>query len=129
MSVGVAFIPRTVPAQTLQCSSVFEPLGDEPLAGVDIDLPEWPIADIYELMRRLRRNDDDLPRLPLECLRANGKERAALLDDEDLFLGMLVQLRSPSRWEINPDEGDAAIPVQVALELVAADAFANIIPV
>jgi len=96
---------------------------------VDIDLPERPLADIYELMRRLRRNDDDLPRLPFERLRANGKERAALLDNEDLFIRMLVQLRSPSRREINPNEGDVTIPVQIALELVVADAFANIIPV
>lgn len=41
--------------------SVFEPFGDELLAGMDIDLPERSLADMHELVGRFRRNDDDLP--------------------------------------------------------------------
>ncbi len=87
----------------LECP-LFEPDSDEPIAGVDIYLTQAPLANVGELVRRLRRDDDDLPRLPFERLAANGEERSPCEDDKYFFIGMLVQPNTFVGFHLYPEE-------------------------
>jgi hypothetical protein len=66
---------------SLECL-LFQPVGDKPLAGVNIHLTQASVANVDELVWRLRRDDDDLSRLPFERLVANGEERSPFEDDK-----------------------------------------------
>jgi hypothetical protein len=80
-----------------ETGSVFEPLGDEPFARVYVYLPKGSVAGVDELVRDAGRHHDYLATARLDDV-VSGRERdAALLYDEDLLVGMPVQLRAEPR--------------------------------
>src|SRR5215218_1098778 len=98
--------------------SIFEPLGNETLAGVYVYLPEPPCAGVHEPVRHAGWHHHDLAAIRLDDV-ISGRERdGALLDHEDLLVGMPVQLRAASRRRVYHDERDTGIMV-VSLELVS----------
>src|SRR5215216_4602816 len=98
--------------------SVFEPLGDEPFARVYVYLPEPSGARVDELVRHVGRHHHYLATARLDGVVSGSERDAALLYDEDLLVGMPVQLRAASRRRVYHDERDAGITVMVTLELV-----------
>src|SRR5215210_4581866 len=96
--------------------SVYEPLADEPFAGVDVHLSKPLLAGVHELVRNAGGHDHYLPTLHLDLLVANGKGGDALLHNEDLLVGVPVQLGAAARRGVYHYEGDAGAEV-VALEL------------
>lgn len=91
--------------------SVFEPLGDELFAGVDVYLPQLSLAAIDKLVWRVWRNNDDLTRRSLQRFGANHIAAATFQHDNDLFIGMFMQPWAVPWGLINPDERDAAVTV------------------
>ena len=62
----------------------FEPLGNEMVAGVYVDLPQPPGARVDELVRHPGRHHDDLAARRLYNVVPGGEGRAALLHHKDL---------------------------------------------
>jgi hypothetical protein len=77
--------------------SVFEPFGDELFARVYVYLPEPSGAGVYEPVRYSGGHHDDLPATRLDHVISGGEGSLAFLHHEDLFVGMLVQLRAAPR--------------------------------
>src|SRR5215213_5625885 len=96
--------------------SIFEPLGNEPLAGVYVYLPQPPCAGVHELVRHAGRHHHDLAATRLDYVFSGSERNAALLHHEALLVGMPVQLRAASGRRFHHDERDAGA-VSVALEL------------
>src|SRR5215204_6632103 len=63
----------------------FEPLGNEMVAGVYVDLPQPPSAGVDELVRHAGRHHNDLATSRLDNVLAGGEGHAALLHHEDLL--------------------------------------------
>src|SRR5829696_8229849 len=61
----------------------FEPLGNEMVAGVYVDLPQSPGAGVDELVRHAGWHHNDLTAPRLDNVLAGGERRAALLHHED----------------------------------------------
>ena len=74
--------------------SVFEPLGDEPLAGVYVYLTQPSGAGVHELVRHAGGHHHHLAAPRLDDFLARGERGGALLHHEDLLVGMPVQLRA-----------------------------------
>ena len=62
----------------------FEPLGNEMVAGVYVDLPQPPGARVDELVRHPGRHHNDLAARHLDNVVPGGEGRAALLHHKDL---------------------------------------------
>src|SRR5581483_12287573 len=77
--------------------SSLEPLRHEARADVDVDLAQRPGARVAECVSDAGRDDEDLPRRDLELLGVDGEGRAAVLDDEDLFVRVPVRRDSCTR--------------------------------
>src|SRR3712207_2670271 len=97
--------------------SIFEPLGNEPLAGVYVYLTQPPCAGVHELVWHAGWHHHDLAAPRLYYVVSGREHGAALLHHEDLLVGMLVQLRAAPGRRVHHDERDAGA-VSVALELV-----------
>ena len=94
----------------------FEPLGNEMVAGVYVDLAQPPGAGANELVRHAGRHHDDLPAPRLDNVVPGGEGRAALLHHKDLLIGVSVQPRTASRRRVYHDDRDAGSE-EVTLEL------------
>src|SRR5215211_6294620 len=97
-----------------------EPLGDEMVAGVYVDLPQPPGARVDELVCHAGRHHNDLPTRRLDYVVPGGEGRAALLHHKDFLVGVPVQPRAVRRRRVYHDDRDAGAQ-EVALEL--ADLF------
>ena len=105
---------------TLACSasgSDLEPLRLEPRADVDVDLAQRPVARVDEPVPLPGGDDDDLAGADLALLVAEEEGRRALLGDEDLVVGVLVQRRAASRRALDDDRADADAAVILSDEL------------
>jgi hypothetical protein len=71
---------------------------------------------IHELVRHPGRHHHDLPAARLDRLLTGREDRVALLNHEDLFVWMTVQLRAASRRRGHHDKRDTSLVV-VSLEL------------
>ena len=72
----------------------FEPLGNEMVAGVYVNLPKPPGPGVDELVRHAGGHHNDLATRRLDNVVPGGEGRAALLHHEDLLVGVPVQLRA-----------------------------------
>ena len=95
----------------------FEPFGDEPVAGVDVDLTEAALAGVHEFVRDAARNDYDLAAACLYGLVSGRKRGGAVLDHEDLLVGMPVESGSASGRHVYDYDRDGGV-VFVSLNLV-----------
>src|SRR5438045_3364590 len=97
--------------------SIFKPPSDEALAQVDIHLPELALTAIDEFVGRACRGNDDLPCPRFERSCANHIRSHALLDNEYLFIRMLMQPYTLSWLHVNQNEGNVGVCMQVSLKL------------
>src|SRR5437867_588492 len=81
-----------------------QPLRREPRARVNVDLAKRAVAGVLEAVRLAGRDDDDVARLDDERLVAEEEGRLALLDDEDLLVGMAMQGRALPRLGVDEQE-------------------------
>src|SRR4051812_45512938 len=88
---------------------VLKPLRDEVLVEVDVNLPQWPVARIDELVRRLRRNNQHLAGVGFYRSRAHCISPPAFLDNHDLCIGVLMQPGATTRGQVHPDEGNVGL--------------------
>jgi hypothetical protein len=72
------------------------------------------VGDALEAMRRLGRDDDDVPRLDLELLVADGEAGGPCLDQEDLGIGMEVKRDALALLVL--DDEDRGVDLVAALE-------------
>src|SRR5215211_4143070 len=85
----------------------FEPLSNEMVAGVYVDLPQPPGAGVDELVRHAGRHHNDLAARRLDNVVPAGEGRAALLYHKDLLVGVPVQPRAAPRRCVYDDDRDA----------------------
>src|SRR3712207_6148451 len=102
---------------TAQAGSIFEPLGDEPVAGVYVNLPQPPGARVHELVRNAGRHHHDMAAAHLDDFVPSRERSGAFLHHEDLLIGVPVQLRAAPRGRVYHDERDTGV-VLVALKFV-----------
>src|SRR5829696_1928366 len=72
----------------------FEPLSNEMIAGVYVDLPQPPGPGVDELVRHAGRHHNDLPAPRLDNVVPSGEGREALLHHKDFLVGVPVQPRA-----------------------------------
>src|SRR5215210_5567065 len=94
----------------------FEPLGDHAVAGVDVHVPGPPGPGVDVAVGRTCGHDQDLACFRLERGVAHGEDDLALLNDEDLRVGMGVEPRPAPGWRVHEEERDFRAAVQVPLE-------------
>src|SRR6266498_505812 len=97
---------------------IFEPDFDELLIYMNVYLSQWLVTGVHKFVGRFCRDNHDLPCVCFECIGANGKSGDAFLDDENLFVRMLMQANRAARFHNNPDEGDFCFLMLNALELI-----------
>src|SRR5215217_3815083 len=97
---------------------VFEPLCDHAPAGMDVDVPGPTGSGVDVFVGRASRYDDYLAALRLDSGVAYREGDLAVLDHEDLFVGMGVQPRTTSPRRVYEEERDVRVAVQVSLEPV-----------
>jgi len=97
---------------------LLEPVCDEFLVDVNIDLFELAVAFVHEFMRHFCRDDDDLPGMGFQGLGSHRKSGNTFLYDENLFVGMFVQADRAARRHVYPDEGDFAVVIPKSFELI-----------
>src|SRR5215207_4572858 len=95
--------------------SSLQPLCRHPGYWVDVDLPERRRPRVDELVRRPRRDDDDLSRRRLYSVLADGEAHLPFLDDERLLVRVPMQAR-PRAGTIAADKERDVCPVLVAVE-------------
>src|SRR5215217_4206674 len=78
----------------------FEPLGNEMVAGVYVDLPQPPGPGVDELVRHTGRHHNDLAACRFDNVLAGGEGRAALLHHKYFLVGMPVQPRASPRRRV-----------------------------
>jgi hypothetical protein len=78
----------------------FEPLGNEMIAGVYVDLPQPPCAGVDELVRHAGRHHNDLATRHVDNVIPGGEGRESLLHHEDLLIGVPVQPRAAPRRRV-----------------------------
>src|SRR5947209_6743026 len=96
--------------------SPLQPLGLDLPGRVNVDHPQLTGPGVHELVRRARRDDHNVPAGHVERLVAGREASPALLDHEDLGIGVLVQSRSIPGRRIDHDTRGAGILVQISLE-------------
>ena len=68
-----------------------------------------PVPGVHEAVRCIRGSDYDLARAHDPLLVARDEQCLALLHDEDLRVGMPVELRAATRWRLDEDDADACV--------------------
>jgi hypothetical protein len=82
---------------------VLKPVRDELPIYMDIDLSEWSVTQIHELVRRIRRDNNDLACVRFQRSGSNGEGGDASLYDKDFLVGMLVKsYTTAGRHESSP---------------------------
>src|SRR6476646_4113275 len=84
--------------------SVFEPLGLEAVVQMDVELAEGTGAAVDAFVRGAGRGDQDLAAGRLDRGVADGEGGPAFLDDEDLGVGVAVQLWAAARFAVEEDQ-------------------------
>src|SRR5919107_1928162 len=102
-----------------------QPLGDEPLARVQVHLTEPPCPRVRELVRHAGRNHHDLATRRLYRLVSCRERNAALLDEEDFLVRMPMAFLSASRRRIYNDDRDGGVMI-VPLNLVRVVAVSGV---
>jgi len=97
---------------------VLEPVCDEPLGDVNVNLPQLSITRIHELVRQVRGDNDDLSCVRFKRGGADREGGRAFLYDENLLVGMLVQAYHTSWRHVYPDKRNFGILVLDTLELI-----------
>jgi Major Facilitator Superfamily len=87
--------------------AIFEPLGAEARAQVDVDLAERPFAGVDERVRLVGVHDEDVARARLVPLSVKREVRLSLLDDDHLGVGMPVQRGAAPRLCLDKEDRDA----------------------
>src|SRR3954466_15624580 len=97
---------------------VFEPLSDEVVVEVDVELAELACTGVGELVGDAGGGDQNLASAGVDRVIADNEGGIAFLQDEDFRVGMPVQPRTAPRRSIEEDEGGGHVAVQVPLQLV-----------
>src|SRR5215216_2951134 len=79
-------------------------------------------------MRRIGWDNDNLPGVCFKRGRANGKGTHTFLNDENLFVGMLVQPYAASRRHIYPYERNLSILMLRSYEFIGVPIVGQVIP-
>src|SRR5215211_8999794 len=85
---------------------------------MDVDMPGASDTGIHELVRCAGRGDHDLSTGSLDGLVAHREGELALLHNEYLIVGVLVQIRSLTGDRVRKEKRDVHVAVEATLELV-----------
>ena len=100
-----------------------KPVGDHAAAGMNVEVPDAASAGVDIRVRRMRRNNHQLPGGRRDRLVANGEADVALQHHEDLGIRVRMEAGSAAWLCLDQKEGHVGRSIVVAFEAVGGGAM------